>query len=184
MAIGVDASGNVYVTGTSDGGGTGIDYATIKYNSAGQEQWVARGPGNGNDFASALAVDGPGNVYVTGTSAGNTPRSNITQLDNSNGLPSTPAAGPMLSPLTAPAMCMSKEQAVLIIPRSNITQPGNNNGLPVTLGPTSQRSPLTPQEMSVLLEPVRVRALITIMPPSNITHGPGPMGCSLQRTGE
>ena len=50
----------------------------------------------------------------------------------------------MLSPLTAPAMRMSQEQAVLIIPRSNITQPGNNNGLPVTLGTNSQPSPLTP----------------------------------------
>jgi uncharacterized delta-60 repeat protein len=68
VGIAVDSSGNVYVTGTSDGEGTGLDYTTIKYNSAGQEQWVARGPWNGNDFASALAVDGSGNVYVTGTS--------------------------------------------------------------------------------------------------------------------
>jgi uncharacterized delta-60 repeat protein len=71
-ALAVDASGNVYVTGGSDGSGTGFDFATIKYNSTGVEQWVARynGPGNDRDRANALVVDASGNVYVTGTSAG------------------------------------------------------------------------------------------------------------------
>ena len=67
-ALAVDASGNVYVTGESYGSGTGADYATIKYDSNGNELWVARynGPGNSGDIANALAVDASGNVYVTG----------------------------------------------------------------------------------------------------------------------
>jgi uncharacterized delta-60 repeat protein len=72
QAIALDRSGNVYVTGFSDGGGTGYDYATIKYNSAGQKEWVARynGPGNDGDLAQAIAVDDSGNAYVTGFSLG------------------------------------------------------------------------------------------------------------------
>jgi hypothetical protein len=68
--IAVDDMGNVIVTGSSDGGSTGRDYATIKYNTAGVEQWVVRynGPGNGEDGATAIAVDNAGNVYVTGYS--------------------------------------------------------------------------------------------------------------------
>lgn len=68
----VDASGNVYVTGGSTGSGSGIDYATVKYNSSGQEQWASRynGTNNANDVPSDLAVDGAGNVYVTGGSSG------------------------------------------------------------------------------------------------------------------
>ena len=68
----VDGSGNVYVTGSSLGSGSGLDYATIKYNSSGTQQWVARynGPGNSDDIAYSDAVDGSGNVYVTGSSLG------------------------------------------------------------------------------------------------------------------
>ncbi|MCI0448775.1 MAG: SBBP repeat-containing protein [Chlorobi bacterium] len=70
LALTVDGSGNVYVTGHSWQAGTSWDYATIKYNSAGVQQWVARynGPGNIADFAVALGIDPSGNVYVTGTS--------------------------------------------------------------------------------------------------------------------
>ncbi len=71
-ALAIDGQGNVYVTGESFGSGTYYDYATIKYNSNGVEQWVARynGPGNNDDLPSAIAVDNSGNVYVTGRSYG------------------------------------------------------------------------------------------------------------------
>jgi uncharacterized delta-60 repeat protein len=68
----VDGSGNVYVTGRSTGSGTSYEYATIKYNTFGIEQWVQRynGPGNTDDYALSLALDGSGNVYITGESTG------------------------------------------------------------------------------------------------------------------
>jgi len=71
-AIAIDVSANVYVTGASAGSGTAFDYATIKYNPGGQQQWVARydGPAHSNDHAAAIGVDGSGDVYVTGDSVG------------------------------------------------------------------------------------------------------------------
>ena len=68
--VGVDGSGNVYVTGSSTGRGTSTDYATIKYDASGAQQWVAwyNGPGNLYDNPNQLAVDPSGNVYVTGYS--------------------------------------------------------------------------------------------------------------------
>lgn len=68
----VDNSGNVYVSGASNGTGTGLDYAVVKYNSAGVQQWVYRynGPGNATDEVYSLQVDASGNVYITGYSNG------------------------------------------------------------------------------------------------------------------
>jgi hypothetical protein len=70
-AVAVDGSGNVFVTGHSITFGSGnIDYVTIKYSGTGVPLWTNRynGPANSSDFASALAVDGSGNVFVTGLS--------------------------------------------------------------------------------------------------------------------
>jgi len=71
-AITVDESGNVYITGYSDGSGTVNDYVTIKYNSSGTQLWVARynGPGNSWDYPEDIEVDGAGNVHITGRSEG------------------------------------------------------------------------------------------------------------------
>jgi uncharacterized repeat protein (TIGR01451 family) len=73
-AIVVDGSGNVYVTGGSEGPYPNMryDYATIKYYPNGDTAWVRRytGPGNSDDGAKDIAVDNSGNIYVTGYSYG------------------------------------------------------------------------------------------------------------------
>ncbi len=69
--IAVDNSDNVYVSGWSPGNGNADDWATIKYNSSGVQQWVQRydGPASGADRVMSLAVDA-GNVYLTGYCTG------------------------------------------------------------------------------------------------------------------
>ena len=71
-ALFVDAAGNIYITGETFSNSTDFDYITIKYNSAGEQQWMIMydGPANSRDVATAIAVDSPGNVYVTGYSEG------------------------------------------------------------------------------------------------------------------
>ncbi|NQT25147.1 SBBP repeat-containing protein [candidate division KSB1 bacterium] len=73
-AICTDLNGNVYVTGGSGYAFTSDpDYATIKYDTNGNEVWVARykGPDNSEDRAYAISVDENDNVYVTGSSSNN-----------------------------------------------------------------------------------------------------------------
>lgn len=68
-AVAVDANGNVYVTGSSDGSSADDeDYATIKYNSGGTQQWISRYNGmGGGDEARNLFLKGS-DLYVTGYS--------------------------------------------------------------------------------------------------------------------
>ena len=72
-AIAIDGSDNVYVTGYSNDSNTGIDYATIKYDSNGTELWVKRYnyDDDSSDLAYAIVVDNFDNVYVTGQSQRN-----------------------------------------------------------------------------------------------------------------
>ena len=76
-AVAVSPDGHsVIVTGTSTGGRSGQDYATVVYNAAtGARRWVSRytGPGDRRDIAAALAVSPGGHsVFVTGASTGAT----------------------------------------------------------------------------------------------------------------
>jgi len=65
----LDGTGNIYVTGEYDGSSSNhSDYATAKYNSFGTEQWIKTYNGSSSyiDFARSIALDGSGNIYVTG----------------------------------------------------------------------------------------------------------------------
>ncbi|HMQ78910.1 MAG TPA: SBBP repeat-containing protein [Ignavibacteria bacterium] len=65
----IDSYGNVYITGGSTGdGGTATDYFTVKYDHLGNEMWVSRFTSSGgiHDQANSIAIDGLGNIYVTG----------------------------------------------------------------------------------------------------------------------
>ena len=93
-AVAVDGSGNVLIVGTvATGatsstnltsafavqfGGTGLNAASagirgnydvfvVKYNAAGVCQWAVAGGGNSDDYGYGVAVDGSGNVLVTGS---------------------------------------------------------------------------------------------------------------------
>lgn len=69
-AVAVDTNGNVFVTGQSWGSGGNSDYTTIKYSGAGVPVWTNyyNGLPSGDDYATAMALDSSGNVYVTGYS--------------------------------------------------------------------------------------------------------------------
>jgi len=69
-AITFDSEDNVFITGYSDGNGTDFDFATVKYDSAGNKIWTTRYNFSGeyDDEAYSIALDNMANVYVTGRS--------------------------------------------------------------------------------------------------------------------
>jgi hypothetical protein len=80
--VAVDNSNNVYTTGTFEGKvnfdpGSGVfnlttsgygvqDIFICKYNNTGNLIWAGQIAGTGTQYVTALAVDGSGNIYVTG----------------------------------------------------------------------------------------------------------------------
>jgi len=66
--VAVDGFDNVYVTGSTDSYGAGqSDVFLLKYGPSGEFQFSKTWGGSKNDYASGVAVDGTGNVYVTGS---------------------------------------------------------------------------------------------------------------------
>jgi hypothetical protein len=87
-SIGVDYFGNVYVTGKSRNSNSTDDYCTIKYNSAGTQQWVKYYNNGYHDIANKLIVGDDNNIYVTGESsnANNKDFATIAYQDNGDSL--------------------------------------------------------------------------------------------------
>jgi hypothetical protein len=75
--VAVDVSGYIYVTGPTSGaldGETnagGYDAFLAKYDSSGNKQWTKLLGTAAPDDATGVAVDGSGNIYVTGSTDGN-----------------------------------------------------------------------------------------------------------------
>ena len=77
IAIAVDGSGNSYVTGNFQGSaafgnttlistGGSHDIFVAKYDVAGNVVWAKKAGGTNGDSGSAIAIDGSGDIYVTG----------------------------------------------------------------------------------------------------------------------
>lgn len=77
-----DNSGNVYVTGSSWGSSSLLDYATIKYSTNGTLAWLNtyNGPANDTDGATAITINSLGNICVTGSSQDSSNNRVITSL--------------------------------------------------------------------------------------------------------
>jgi len=126
-AFAVDDSGCVYVTGVGLAIESYSDYATIKYNTFGEEQWIAHynGPENSIDEATAIAFDRSGSVYVTGSSTGSGTGYDFATIKyNTNGIEQWVAVTTdliareiflPLSPLMNQGWCMSLVPVIFII---------------------------------------------------------------------
>jgi len=64
--ITVDASDNIFVTGTFSASASNVNWIVLKYNSGGTYQWNQSGGTADNDEGKKILTDATGNVYVAG----------------------------------------------------------------------------------------------------------------------
>ena len=134
MAIAVDASGDVFVTGHSFVSGSDLDYATVAYSSSGVPLWTNtyNGPANYTDAAVAVAVDGGGRVLVTGYSYGTGGNYEFATIAYTTGgvalwtnRYSTPFGGDS-KPLTSHSMAVPSSGSVVVVGAGNSSYTGAN----------------------------------------------------------
>ena len=75
-SVTTDSSGNIYVTGMTEGGLDGNthsglrDIFLIKFNSSGTKQWTKQMGTSSSEWGNSVTTDSSGNIYVTGWTAG------------------------------------------------------------------------------------------------------------------
>ena len=75
LSVAVDASGNAYISGYTDGvlgsSSAGAEDAFLtKLDSSGSEVWTSQIGSSNIDYSFSVAVDGSGNVYISGYTGG------------------------------------------------------------------------------------------------------------------
>ena len=85
-AVAVDASGNVYISGYTegdlDGSNAGGDDAFLsKFDSGGNEIWSTQIGTSVKDYSHCVTVDTSGNAYITGMTRGDLGRSHVATYD-------------------------------------------------------------------------------------------------------
>ncbi len=86
-AVGVDGSGNVYVSGFSTNSNGNRDIVTIKYNSSGTSLWEKKYDALSDDEAWDLVLDEEDNIFITGYSIQLGNKDFFTIMYDSNGNP-------------------------------------------------------------------------------------------------
>jgi hypothetical protein len=81
-----DASGGVFICGTTTGNyagpnGGGRDAWLARFDGAGNQSWIRQFSTDALDFATALASDGAGGVYATGSTLGSLVLTNVGSYD-------------------------------------------------------------------------------------------------------
>ena len=75
-SVSTDSSGNIYVTGNTEGGLDGNtssgsrDIFLVKYNSSGTKQWTKQLGTSFVSYGHGVTTDSSGNIYVTGRTKG------------------------------------------------------------------------------------------------------------------
>ncbi len=129
LAISLDRSGNVYVTGHGGGAGTGLDILTVKYNKDGIRQWVSRynGQANSDDTAVGMVIDDSANVYVAGRTTDASVRLQFVTIKYDSGgneLWSRQYQGPIGSVNLLVAITADSQRNLYVIGSSNVPDSG------------------------------------------------------------